>query len=302
MNNYIIIGYGNIGRKRKKTLGKKCIFTVDPYNNNSDFKNYLDVPLKSFDAAILATPNSSKYEIIKYLLSKGKHVLVEKPFLFEKFNLDKIKELNHLSIKNSAVWYTSYNHRFEPLIIKFKELIAQKKIGDIYYSNFIYGNGTSQNSVNSWRDSGYGVLEDLGSHLIDIFVFLFPTYKVKFKSISLLNYEMNFLDYCVFVSSDKKFEFKCSFLTWKNEFKIEMFGSKGSIHLEGLNKWGKSKLIFRKRVFPSGIPTEEIFLSKGKDLTWDKDILFFEKMILENKNSSINDKYIFESISDIYEK
>jgi scyllo-inositol 2-dehydrogenase (NADP+) len=300
MNNYIIIGYGNIGRKRKKTLGKKCIFTVDPYNNNSDFKNYLDVPLKSFDAAILATPNSSKYEIIKYLLSKGKHVLVEKPFLFKTSTTKKIKELNLLSIKNSAIWYTSYNHRFEPLIVKLKELIDGKKIGDIYFSNFTYGNGTSQNSVNSWRDSGYGVLEDLGSHLIDLTHYLFPKFNLKLELNVKKNYELNSLDYCSFLDKKLNFNYQCSFLVWKNSFIIDIYGELGSLHLDGLNKWGPSSLKFRKRVFPSGIPEETIYTFKGKDKTWLSDINYFESRIKKLENSFNNDIKIEEHIKYVY--
>ena len=39
---------------------------------------------------------------------------------------------------------------------------------------FFYGNGTARDVRNSpWRDQGFGVLPDLGSHLLDMVLFLF---------------------------------------------------------------------------------------------------------------------------------
>ena len=48
-----------------------------------------------------------------------------------------------------------------------KDLIESKKLGSIYYVMF-YGNGTARLVRDSkWRDTGLGVLSDLGSHLLD---------------------------------------------------------------------------------------------------------------------------------------
>ena len=50
---YLIVGYGNIGHKRKDALGKKCIATADPIPKaEADFKNYKDVPIDIFEAMI----------------------------------------------------------------------------------------------------------------------------------------------------------------------------------------------------------------------------------------------------------
>ena len=165
---YIIVGLGNIGQKRKKILGSKCIATIDPNIENSDFNDYKDVNLESYDAAIISTPNSLKWELLNYLIENRKHVLTEKPFPFSTNKFNEIQKLNVLSKKNDTIWYTSYNHRFEKSIIHLKNMIEKNMIGEIYFGNFLYGNGTVLNSLNSWRDSGLGVLEDLGSPLLDL--------------------------------------------------------------------------------------------------------------------------------------
>ena len=78
---YIVVGLGNIGAKRQALIGRKCIATVDPANSTTDFHDLDEVPLDTFDAAILAVPNTVKLKLMRRLLAQGKHVLVEKPIL-----------------------------------------------------------------------------------------------------------------------------------------------------------------------------------------------------------------------------
>ncbi len=33
---YLLVGYGNIGAKRKALLGDRCVATVDPFNAAAD--------------------------------------------------------------------------------------------------------------------------------------------------------------------------------------------------------------------------------------------------------------------------
>jgi len=294
---YIIIGYGNIGQKRKTVLGDKIVATVDPVIKNVDFKNYVDVPLSAYDAAVVATPNSVKLEILEYLLSNKKHALVEKPLLIVDNNVaERLKQISKI---NMAIWYTSYNHRFEPLIGKMKEYLESNVIGEMYFANFIYGNGTVRNVADTWRDEGLGVLDDLGCHLIDLTYYLFQK-EINFEFISAHNYETNNFDHISFISTDRQITFTCSYLMWKNTFTIDIYGSKGSVHLDGLNKWGGSSIILRERVLPSGVPKEQIKTSFGRDRTWKKDIIYFEDMVSIKQNSFKKDIKISKAIHTIY--
>lgn len=298
---YIIVGYGNIGKKRHKALKEKCVATVDPFLEEATYKSYKEVSSDIFDVAVLSVPASLKIEILEYFLKKKKHVIVEKPLLFE--DKQTIDKLSSIAKTNNVIWYTSYNHRFEPLIIKLKEFLENGEIGKLYFARLTYGFGTAKNVVNSWRNNlKYGVLEEVGCHLIDLATYLFPnnptTYKYKINGAH--NFETNVLDYCSFSNKNGHLQFLCSWEMWKNTFEIDAFGSKGSIHLNGLRKWGESKLIYRERVYPSGVPKETIFTSSGEDETWKKDIEFFEKMISPGKTSYKNDLYISQSIKSLF--
>ena len=294
---YIIIGYGNIGKKRHKVLNGKCAAIVDPFMENAQFGDCKDVPLELYDSAVVAVPNEAKIEILEYLMAHGKHALVEKPLLFD--DEETAARLDSSARSNGVVWYTSYNHRFEPLVIKMKGLLDKGEIGEPYFANFIYGNGTVKNIIGTWRDAGYGVLEDLGCHLLDLSAYLFPEHLREYGITGAGNFEARTLDYCAFSTSDGRFRFLCSTLIWKNTFGIEVFGSKGSLHLCGLHKWGESRLIRRERVFPSGVPKETIVTSSGEDKTWEEDIAYFEKKVSLGESSYENDLYISKSINTL---
>src|SRR5438128_218266 len=109
---YLLVGLGNIGRKRLNVLGQRCIATVDPYNQDADYRTPEECPPESYEAAILAVPNQAKLDLLESFLAAGKHVLIEKPLVFE---CDAAGErLQNLARQQGVIWYTSYNHRLEP--------------------------------------------------------------------------------------------------------------------------------------------------------------------------------------------
>jgi len=297
---YIIVGYGNIGKKRKNAIKDSCVATVDPINKDADYKDYKNVDLNSFDAAVLTTPPSAKNEMLKYFLEKKKHVLAEKPLNFkDKNELDKISTL---SKKNNVIWYTAYNHRFEPNLIKLIDIFHNGGIGKFFFGKITYGFGTAQLNINTWRDKDLGVIDEVGSHLINMVPYIFnkSVDPKKFKLVDAEKHEVKHsYDNCYFAHPDYHLIFHCSWNTWKNVFELELFGSKGSLHMHGLCKWGGSKLYHRKRVFPSGVPKEEVYESKGSDESWKKDFELFEKMIDENITSYENDLFMLNAFDTI---
>ena len=44
---YIIVGYGNIGQKRKNILDKKCIAIVDPIHADANYEKFIEQTIKS---------------------------------------------------------------------------------------------------------------------------------------------------------------------------------------------------------------------------------------------------------------
>jgi predicted dehydrogenase len=297
---YLLVGLGNIGRKRQTLLGDRCIATVDPYNSAAQFSAVEECSVATYDAAIVATPNQLKLELLHYFLERGKHVLVEKPLLFT--NAEDARRLDAVAQTNKALWYTSYNHRFETLIARARELLLADRIGAVYHARLLYGNGTVGNVVNTWRDQGMGVLEDLGSHLLDLSALLLDQRSHSFRAWSLQHHELSSFDHCVLASTDGRIELEMSYLSWKNTFTIDVFGARGSLHLNGLQKWGASELVVRERVFPSGVPIETREAAPGGvDPTWQRDLDHFEALCAgSNPGTSVdNDLWISQTLYQV---
>src|SRR5574341_1412012 len=84
---------------------------------------------------------------------------------------------------------------------------------------------------------------------------------------------------------------------WKNTFRVEVFGSAGSLHLDGLGKWGGATLVRRTRVLPSGVPGETREEHPAGDLTWEADLAEFERRAAAGESSLENDSRISEALA-----
>ena len=293
------VGLGNQGCKRCDVAGKDIIARVDPINPKAEYKSLHEAPVDSFDAAILSTPDAFKLGLAEYLISKGKHVLVEKPLLARDDR--QIIELAKLARSTGAVCYTAYNHRFEPNIKALKSLLDSGEIGSVYVARFFYGNGTARNVKASWRDEGLGVLSDLGSHLIDLSAFLFGAVHPKFVAWSLKRFENRALDYVLLGSSSfPSIQVEATYLSWRNTFAVDALCELGSAHVRGLCKWGTSTFVIRRRVFPSGTPHEVVKTVDGLDATWAEEYQHFKQLCRRNGPSSFEkDLWINSVLNDI---
>ncbi len=291
---YLLVGYGNIGAKRKRVLGNRCVATVDPFNKAADYVAPEECPLGRYDAAVLAVPNQVKLDLLEYFLCHGKHVLVEKPLVFP--NHEAADRLEVMARKHAAIWYTSYNFRFEPNVAALKRHLEAGTIGAMYRARMYYGNGTAGSIAGTWRDSPLGILEDMATHLIDLSGFLFGRFGADFVVWERCSHELKGVDHCVLATVDRRIVIECSFLSWKNRWSIEVVGEKGSLHMEGLTKWGPSELVIRRRRFPSGVPDEIREVVEGPDATWEADLGHFEDLVAVRQTSCETDWWISRTI------
>jgi hypothetical protein len=86
---------------------------------------------------------------------------------------------------------------------------------------------------------------------------------------------------------------------WKNTFEIEVHGATGSLHLDGLDKWGGARLVHRARVLPSGVPTESVETTAGPDLTWARDVDEFERRVRLGLDSADDDWRIARALTSL---
>lgn len=294
---YLIAGFGNIGKKRAHSLGKEFSISFDPNPlAGADFKKLEEIPADLYETAVLTVPQQFKFDLTKYFLSHGKHVLNEKPFIVTE---NQIKQLKYISRKNKAIFFTSYNHRFEPNIKRMKKNILTGGLGKFYYGRMIYSFGNIQERLGTWRETEFGILEEIAPHLIDIAINLLGYKGSEFRNIISAKMESNIFDHWVFSTSDGRIIFETSSLSWKNLFSIDLYFEKGSLHLNGLRKWGESQYIKRGRIFPSGVPKEKIYNDRGEDLTWKEDFSHFKKIVKSKQTSSMSDLQMSFALANI---
>lgn len=276
----IVVGLGVQGQKRRKFAGPDYVCSVDPVNPVADYRLISDVPVGSYDAALVCVPDEPKVEILTYFLSNKKHVLVEKP-MWGKSDED-LANLAVIAKRNKVVCYTAYNHRLEPHFVRMKNLILSGDLGRLYSCRMFYGNGTARLVRNSeWRDQGAGVLPDLGSHLLDTCSFWFGNQVIQGMSlISSDRFENRAPDHVIIAQRKNlpKIELEMTLLMWRNHFTCDILAEKGSAHIESLCKWGPSTFTWRKRVLPSGRPTEESVTLVSDDPTWSLEYEYFKDL------------------------
>lgn len=285
----IVVGLGVQGHKRQRFAGADFVASVDPKNEKADVPDVRQVKLESFDAALLCVPDSAKIELIEYLVGNGKHVLVEKPLVAD--SGDTLRLLERKARDNNAVLYVAYNHRFEPHFVRMRDLIASGALGRIYRCRMFYGNGTARLVRNSdWRDQGAGVLDDLGSHVLDTARFWFGDVGDDFFVVSSDRFENRSPDHVVLASRSGKprLEFEMTLLSWRNHFTCDVFAENGSAHIRSLCKWGPSEFTHRVRVLPSGRPPEESRTLVQEDPTWALEYAHFKELCASGHRTDLS--------------
>ena len=290
----IVVGYGVQGHKRRTFAGADYAGCVDPVSPEADFKSIEDVPLASYDAALVCVPDQPKFDLLSYLLDHGKHVLVEKPLWVEAS--DGIARLEALAKQKSVVCYTAYNHRFEPHFVRMRDLIASGELGAIYSCRMFYGNGTARLVRDSaWRDQGAGVLPDLGSHLIDTCRFWFGEIEDAFRFVGVHCFENRAPDHVVIHNEDAlpRLELEMTLLMWRNHFTCDVLAERGSAHIQSLCKWGPSLFTRRTRVLPSGRPPEDTETLVQDDPTWALEYAHFKALCASGAQTDLaNDLWL----------
>jgi scyllo-inositol 2-dehydrogenase (NADP+) len=295
----IVVGLGVQGQKRRAVAGEDVVATVDPVHPGADYRSLTEVPVSSYDGALVCTPDETKIELLTQLIDNGKHLLVEKPLFAEESS--ELVHLKMLSEERHVTCYTAYNHRFEPHFVRMKNLIESGELGAIYSVRLFYGNGTARLVRDSaWRDQGAGVLRDLGSHLLDTVLFWIGEPRVSFEMASAHRFENRAPDHVVVgASGEQLLQLEMTLLSWRNHFTADVFAERGSAHIESLCKWGPSTFTVRKRKLPSGRPDEEAVTLVQPDPTWAIEYGHFQALCERGANNLENDIWINQVLANL---
>lgn len=294
----VVIGCGNIGIKRINAIqnipeieiaglvevnSQQIKYLQDNYKYpiSDNYNKYLAD--NNIDAFIVSATTHPSLKIIEDALKAGKHILCEKPLGDEISQTEKITDLAN---DKSLVLQIGFNIRYDEGLKKAKSLIEAGKIGKPYFYKCTYVNGsviTNNNKV--------GALLDMGIHNIYLAKMFMGDIKPIASAIQRFEYDVKDKDDNGFVllQSDSMIgSAHFSLVRWKNDFKLEVTGSEGSVIVESLTKWGTQITIHHERVFPSGVPKETKYEFVG-DNTWEAECLDFYKRVLDNDISKNNE-------------
>jgi predicted dehydrogenase len=87
------------------------------------------------DFAVVVTPNASHYAAARAFLSRGIHVVCDKPLVFE---VKEAEELAALAKAKDLLFCVTYTYTGYPAVKHAREMIARGEIGDIRFVNAEY--------------------------------------------------------------------------------------------------------------------------------------------------------------------
>ncbi len=137
----------------------------------TDYRDMLKA--EDLDAAIVLTPHTLHYEQINTCLNKGLHVLTEKPLVC---SVKHAKALIKKAQAKERVLMISYQRHFEPPFIYMRDQIMKGRLGEIEFVQAVLSQEWLRLCAGTWRHemalSGGGQLNDSGSHMVDILLWM----------------------------------------------------------------------------------------------------------------------------------
>ncbi len=121
------------------------------------------------DAVEISTPHTLHFEQIMAALDKGLHVLTEKPMVC---TVDHARQVIAKTEEIGKVLMISYQRHLQAQYRYVRNQIAAGELGDIQFISALQDQKWYQGTIGLWRQqmalSGGGQLNDSGSHLLDI--------------------------------------------------------------------------------------------------------------------------------------
>jgi predicted dehydrogenase len=143
------------------------------------FKDYRDLLKLDLDAVYVCTPNRSHSEISVAALDSKKHVMCEKPMAINYIEAQRMADAAKRSGKLLTV---GYQNRYRPDTMFLQEECRAGVLGEIYYAK---ARSVRRRAVPTWGvflneyEQGGGPLIDVGTHSLDLTLWMMDNYKPK---------------------------------------------------------------------------------------------------------------------------
>ena len=238
--NFAIIGLGYWGKNYYRILNSNDNINLSAVVDSSQNIN-LDERTKHFpdledllnskiniDAAIIATPTNTHYEITKKLLNNGIHVLVEKPLSTK---ADEASELINLADEKNLVLLVDHTFLYNEAINFAIKSIQDGEIGSLLHINF------ERTNLGPIR-SDVSCLWDLTTHDVSILNAITPEEPTKIRASSFNTSQTESFDMVNVSLNYENNLFVTMFSSWlhpEKTRKIKIVGDKKMIVFDDLN-------------------------------------------------------------------
>ena len=238
--NFAIIGLGYWGKNYYRILNSNDNINLSAVVDSSQNIN-LDERTKHFpdledlltskiniDAAIIATPTNTHYDITKKLLNNGIHVLVEKPL---STTADEASELINLADEKNLVLLVDHTFLYNEAINFAIKSIQNGEIGSLLHINF------ERTNLGPIR-SDVSCLWDLTTHDVSILNAITPEEPTKIRASSFNTSQTESFDMVNVSLNYENNLFVTMFSSWlhpEKTRKIKIVGDKKMIVFDDLN-------------------------------------------------------------------
>lgn len=144
------------------------------------FTDYHDLLKLELDVVYVCTPNRSHCPITVDALHAGKHVMCEKPMAL---NYEEAMKMVKASEETGKLLTIGYQNRYRPDSQYLKAECEAGVLGDIYFAK---ANAVRRRAVPTWGvfldeyQQGGGPLIDIGTHALDLTLWMMNNYKPKY--------------------------------------------------------------------------------------------------------------------------
>lgn len=168
-----LVGFCDIVEERAVKAAKE--YGTEDAKVYTDYQELLKD--ESIDVVYVLTPNVSHAPITVASFEAGKHVLCEKPMAH---NSEAAKEMMDAWKKSGKKFTIGYQNRHRDEVLSLKEQCENGELGEIYFAK---AHAIRRRAVPTWgvfpdkAQQGGGPLIDIGTHALDITLWMMDNYK-----------------------------------------------------------------------------------------------------------------------------
>ena len=280
-----LVGLGIMGKNHARVLSKlegvELLGIVDPIgatkdiNSNHVFYELNELLGKKPDYCVIAAPTGFHKDIALEILNAGVNCLIEKPVAI---NLESANQIKKAAASNSLVVGIGHIERYNSGVRQLKSRLLNGELGDIYQVS------SKRQGPFPSRIADVGVVRDLGTHDIDLTMWLTNSTYESISAYTITRSQREFEDIAVVNGKLKNEVLVNMIVNWLSPFKersLVVTGERGAFVVDTLSsdlkfyKNGNHQVTQRTLMHFTGV-------SQGDVITYAFDKP--EPLVLEHEN------------------